>query len=96
MGYYTKFDISDNPETVQEAIEEQSNYSWDHGQMEGKWYKYEEDCRKVSKDFPNLVLVVEGHGEEQGDDWIAYFKDGKMQRVNAVVTYAPFDESKLK
>lgn len=97
MGYYTKFDISENPLTVQQEIEDISEYSdWYEGQLHAKWYEYEKHCRKVSEDFPNLVIVVEGHGEEPGDDWKAYFKQGKMQKAKAVVTYAEFDESKLK
>lgn len=97
MGYYTRFDISENLPTVQEAIQEASDYgNWYEGQIEAKWYKWEAHCRKVSEDFPNLVIVVEGHGEEQGDDWRAYFKQGKMQQAKATVTYESFDESKLK
>lgn len=97
MGYYTRYDISDNPETVQQAIEDKSQYSFYNGCTDQvKWYDCVEDCKEVSKAFPNLVITVEGDGEEQGDHWKAYFKDGKVQVCKAIVTFEPFDESKLK
>lgn len=96
MGYYTRYDISDNPQTVQEAIEEKSQYSFYSGQTdEVKWYDWQEHCKEVSKNFPNLVVKVEGAGEEQGDQWKAYIKNGKIQIAKAVVTFEEFDEEKL-
>jgi len=97
MGYCTRYDISDNPETVQQAIEEKSQYRFYHGQTEEvKWYDWKQHCLEVSKDFPNLVISVSGDGEEQGDQWKAYLKDGKIQIAKAVVTFEAFDEAKLK
>lgn len=97
MGYYTKYDISDNPETVQEAIQEKSQYSFYYGRTdEVKWYNWQKDCLEVSKDFPNLVISIEGIGEEEGDHWKAYIKDGKIQMTKALVTFEAFDEAKLK
>lgn len=96
MGYYTRYDISENPQTVQQAIEEKSQYSFYGGQTDTvKWYDWKEHCLEVSKDFPNLVIKVEGDGEEQGDQWKAYIKNGKIQIAKAVVTFEEFDEAKL-
>ena len=96
MGYYTRYDISDNPETVQQAIEDISQYSFYSGQTDTvKWYDWQEHCKEVSKNFPNLVIKVEGDGEEQGDQWKAYIKNGKIQIAKAVVTFEEFDEAKL-
>ena len=97
MGYLTRYDISNNPETVQQAIEEKSPYSFYSGQTDTvKWYDWQKDCLAVSKDFPNLVINIEGDGEEQGDQWKAYIKNGKIQIAKAVISFAEFDESKLK
>jgi uncharacterized protein YtpQ (UPF0354 family) len=96
MGYYTRYDISDNPQTVQQAIEEKSQYHFYSGQTDTvKWYDWQEHCKEVSKNFPNLVIKVEGDGEEQGDQWKAYIKNGKIQIAKAVVTFEEFDEAKL-
>lgn len=96
MGYYPRYDISNNPETVQQAIEDLSSYTFYNGVNDIKWYDWKEHCLQVSKDFPNLVINIEGEGEESGDHWKAYIKDGKIQICKAVVTFEDFDEGKLK
>lgn len=96
MGYYTDFDVSNNSEEVIEVIEEISQYDWHGGQINAKWYDWREHCSKVSQMFPDQLIVVEGDGEEQGDQWKAYFKNGKCQFSKAIITFEPFDESKLK
>jgi len=96
MGYYTDFDISKNSEEVQEAIEEQSGYTFYSGHLNAKWYNCEADVRAVSKRFPDQLITVSGVGEEQGDMWVLYAKDGKIQTAKASITFEPFDESKLK
>ena len=97
MGYCTKYNIRENCEEVQQAIELKSGYSFYCGQTdEVKWYEWEKHCKEVSIEFPNTVIKVEGDGEEQGDQWKAYIKNGKMQLAKAIVTFESFDESKLK
>lgn len=97
MGYYTYYDISENSEEVQQAIEEKSQYSFHCGRTGAvKWYAWKDDCLAVSRIFPEELIYLEGDGEEQGDQWKAYFKNGKAQVSKAVITFEPFDESKLK
>lgn len=96
MGYYTDYDISGNSEEVADAIEKISEYSWYSRSMNGKWYNWKEHCTEVSKMFPDRLVVLEGDGEESGDQWKAYFKNGKSQACKAIVTFEEFDESKLK
>lgn len=95
-GYCTDYDISENDETVQEAIAKRSGYNFYDGQMYGKWYKHGEDCLEVSKQFPDTIIYLKGFGEEQWDQWKKYFKNGKQFIARAVVTFEEFDESKLK
>jgi len=96
MGYYTDYDISNNSGEIQEEIEEISGYTFEDGVNNCKWYNCEEDCKKVSKAFPNQLVTVSGIGEEKDDLWVSYFKNGKVQRSSASITFEPFDESKLK
>lgn len=97
MGYYTDYDASENSLEIQEAIEKISDYSgWHDGKLNDvKWYDHEEHCGEVSKMFPDQVIKLSGAGEESGDIWVKYFKNGKCQVAEAKITFEPFDESKL-
>lgn len=61
-----------------------------------KWYEHEEDMLKISNSFPTVLFKLKGEGEESGDLWIKYFKDGKVQRCMAKITFDEFDESKMR
>lgn len=60
-----------------------------------KWYDSIEDLTEVSKAFPDVLLQVDGEGEESGDIWRTYYKGGKSQCANAKIVYEDYDESKL-
>ena len=61
-----------------------------------KWYDHDKDMRIISTKFPDVVFILKGEGEESGDLWIKYYKNGKMQGSTAKVVYEEFDESKLQ
>lgn len=52
-----------------------------------KWYNYEADMREISLEYPDIVFVLHGEGEEAGDVWKAYFKNGESERVEAKLIY---------
>jgi hypothetical protein len=43
-----------------------------------KWYEHEEDVRKLSAEYPDVVFVLDGEGEEAGDVWRKFFLNGKL------------------
>lgn len=55
--------------------------------QEAKWYSYDEDCTQLSRDFPNVLFVLEGSGEESGDVWKAWYRNGKTARVKATLVF---------
>lgn len=113
MGYYTDYKLSfeDNPQCLyipdlEEELEERTQYStWEENDSETlalwdcKWYDHEEDMLDFSKRYPEATFRLEGKGEDaDGDLWVKWFKDGRMQRglVEIVLTYPKFDPSKLE
>lgn len=69
---------------------------FDEGSEPTKWYDHEDDMKEFSRMFPNLVFELSGEGEESGDIWKKYFRDGKMQKCEAKIIFDSFDETKLK
>ena len=61
-----------------------------------KWYDHEEDMKKISRMFPSVTFDLYGEGEESGDIWHKYFKNGKMQECPARIVFDEYDERKLK
>ena len=105
MGYYTDYDLSSLTDEQLDKVNEVSGYGFTHSYNDScKWYGCVEDMKKVSLLFPDEVLEISGkisgklvrlYGEESGDVWQAYFKNGKAQMCKAVLTFEDFDENKL-
>lgn len=60
-----------------------------------KWYECEDDMRKISNLFPDVLFTLHGEGEESGDLWNAYFRGGKEQYCQAKIIFDEFDPEKL-
>jgi len=61
-----------------------------------KWYDHDEEMLELSKQFPNTVFCLHGEGEESGDLWYCYYKNGKKQYCPAQIVYEEYDETKLQ
>ena len=59
-----------------------------------KWYTHREDLTKLSVRFPDVLFTLSG--EESGDIWKLYIRNGKYQLAKAEILIADFDESKLR
>ena len=107
MGYYTNYylDIHEGNKTIEEVLN-----NIDESEFEGiyysideygdtvdavKWYNHEDDMKKFSKLYPELVFVLKGEGEESGDVWRKYFKNGKMHSCYVKLVFDDYDENKL-
>lgn len=74
-----------------------SGYDFTHGSIgEVKWYDWETHMKALSREYPDVLFTLSGDGEENGDLWKAYFKNGKCQYEKAKITFDAFDENKLK
>lgn len=108
MGYYTKYSLEiEYKDEDAETIERLNNTTIDqgygkigdlirHGLDDCKWYEHDEDMRDVSKKFPNVLFILSGEGEESGDIWKAYYKNGKVQRVKAEIVFDEYNPKLLR
>jgi hypothetical protein len=103
MGYYTKHTldiIGGHYDILNDIIESDMDTFYgldtDGSTLDSvKWYSHEEDMKRVSLKYPDLVFKLRGEGEEAGDMWIHYYKNGKVQKCEAKITFDEFDENKL-
>ena len=52
-----------------------------------KWYDWEDDMKKVSLSFSNVVFILWGRGEEYDDLWKCYFYKGRSFYSPAKIIY---------
>jgi hypothetical protein len=110
MGYYTNYElvamrgeVDDNFITELRALtgyDEFFGYA-STGEFyvnDVKWYKYNEHMIEISQRYPNLVFRLRGNGEEAGDIWQTFYKNGKRQhwKLPLDVIYPEYDENLLE
>lgn len=107
MGYETRYnlkwdgrydEISDEIKLRQEADGEFMYGVDEEGRCTDccKWYDAEKEVRTFSKIYPTVLFTLSGEGEESGDIWKRYIKNGKCQYAEAKMVFDVFDESKLR
>jgi hypothetical protein len=102
MGYYTKYELEHEPKSlghspsIEKEMETLGSGEYDPFEDTVKWYEHEEDMKKLSLQFPDVLFTLSGEGEEAGDVWKKYFKNGKVQVAKAVLTIDAFDPKKLR
>lgn len=69
--------------------------AWEYGES-CKWYDWRLTMVEYSKRHPNVVFKLHGEGEESGDIWNAYFKNGKHQVYRARIVFDEYDEELLE
>jgi hypothetical protein len=96
MGYYTDYEISAQGEHADEAVtfltEVCAGYdNWDDGCLQdAKWYDWNLDLKKASLEYPEVLFILDGIGEESPDIWRAWALDGRVEKVVAtMIAQAP-------
>lgn len=96
MGYYTRFQLKvingDKSVNYEESITESTSGCFED---ECKWYDFEEQMKAYSLLHPEVTFRIYGEGEESGDVWRAWFKNGKMFRTYAEFVFEEYSEEKL-
>lgn len=82
MGYETSYELTTLPVATQtDEVTAKikalcSGYS--PFEQSCKWYQHDENMKTVSRDFPHLILVLDGEGEDQGDVWRKAYLNGEI------------------
>ncbi len=98
MGYYTRYRLTtENDGAVdpllrdtraKATLKQMSGYTWDGDDLddEVKWYDWERHLSKTSETFPDVIFILSGEGEENGDIWKAYARNGDVEKFSADTT----------
>lgn len=54
---------------------------------EHKWYNHQEDMIKLSKEYPDIVFILDGEGEDREDIWRLYVQNGEWEEVRAMIVW---------
>lgn len=107
MGYYTKYNLSitkggDEEKKVATDLSKVMGYGPSSDPCEFfedlleepmKWYEHEKDMKAISLKYLYLTFLLEGEGEESGDMWRKYFRNGMSHTITAKIVFEKFDES---
>ena len=99
MGYYTDHELTAEPNIMDEEFAElfhRTTQYWLDNLNDIKWCNHDEDMIEISKLYPDVLFTLDGNGEDVGDIWRTYYKNGKMQETKANIVFDKFDETKLK
>ena len=108
MGYYTQYsfevkftDGTSDEEVIADLRDTNDNAEYainadGSTKEECKWYDHVAELKEFSKRYPSAVLALAGEGEEGGDLWVKYFRNGKCQKCPAQIVYSPFNPDKLR
>lgn len=113
MGYYTKYQLdfkildnsTDTAEVIRLALIEAFEFL-DEVELESydvKWYEHEEELKQFSINYPNVLFILTGIGEESyfignllsADIWIKYFFNGKSYTDKLEHKFPEFNRDKL-
>jgi len=103
MGYITRYELSvknGNTDLISKFVTENDNASYaldENGDSNEscKWYDHEKELKAFSLKHPDALFELKGEGEESGDIWIKYIRNGKCQTCKAKLLFEDYDESKL-
>ena len=102
MGYLTQHECQtvltkEQMDSLESIAKYPSDMLTDGSQCESiKWYDFEKDVKEFSENYPDQLFEWWGEGEEQGDLWRAYVKNGKYKLIKAKIIYDDFTEDMLK
>jgi hypothetical protein len=93
MGYYTNYEVKIEGYVNDEIFDALLHFEMPSGgslksifdlrnsdcamETQAKWHDHESDLLTLSKAFPNVVIHVNGIGEDFDDIWSKHFQNGR-------------------
>mgnify|MGYP003480903412 FL=1 len=104
MGYCTTFVISvedgdpsegefDRISHMLETYEDFEFWGDEWVASDVKWYDYNDDMQRLSKEFPQFRFYVHGDGDDSDDLWEDHWQDGRYQHCCAEIP--PYDPTQM-
>lgn len=101
MGYDTSFSlrlVKGDPAEYDKFIEKLRKKSGYDGLCDGDcydgegihWYDHEKDLKNVTKKFPDLIIEVNGVGEDYDDIWTERWQNGRSEGYGCIDNSSPF------
>ncbi len=79
MGYYTDYNLTVLVGNFDQILEAYINLLGEDPFKETlKWYSEQKDSKKISLQFPEAFIVIEGVGESNGDIWRRIYHNGQV------------------
>lgn len=108
MGYYTKYNVTitgaGNANRAIKIAEDEFEFGrhdyqvFEDGMItyfyDGKWYGWKDEVTAISAKFPDLLIEIEGDGEDDDDFWRARIKGGECEIVKGKIVYPEFQRVK--
>ena len=92
MGYYTTYTLnkisgSDGDfDALVKDIRVKSGVDFSsHNVQEAKWSRHDDDMHELSRKYPDLVVQLDGDGQDSDDLWATRYRDGESESVGAVL-----------
>lgn len=106
MGYYTNYSITimkdpnKEEDSFWEAFDELTHSCCskefiNYGVWEAKWYNWQDDMVVLSRKFPQMLIQLEGDGEEPLDIWVATFCNGECNYRELQTHWEEFDSEEF-
>jgi hypothetical protein len=52
-----------------------------------KWYDHHDDMIALSKEFPDVMFMLKGEGEDRDDNWRLFVQNGEWEEVFATIVW---------
>lgn len=110
MEYYTWHELStlenvtkEEDDIIREFLKDKFYSEFGYCELlsvPAKSYYHEKFMLELSKKLPRITFLLEGAGEENGDNWREYYKNEKFKRMKAKLNkkeliWKNFDETML-